>query len=173
MATGRTSATPAHYAARPMSDLLDGIQRDIRARLDELRPLVSESEQLRRAMAALEAVPAEREPAAAKPQAAARPRRKRAPAGTNRERVLAAVRDNPGASASRIAEASGVQRNVVYGVLRRLSSDGVIEKRDDPGTGTGYALTSADEGGESAAAAPPEDGEPASDADTPESDAPD
>jgi DNA-binding MarR family transcriptional regulator len=156
-----------------MSDLLQGIQRDIRKRLDELRPLVSEYEQLRQATAALEGVPAEPEPAATKPRAASPPRRKRAPAGTNRERVLAAVRDNPGASASQIAEASGVQRTVVYGVLRRLSSDGVIDKREDPEKGTGYALTTAEQGGESAADASAEGGELASDADAQESDAPD
>ncbi len=156
-----------------MSDLLDGIQRDIRARLDELRPLVSEYEQLRQAMAALEGVPADGQPVLAKPPAASPPRRKRAPAGTNRERVLAAVQGNPGASASQIAEASGVQRTVVYGVLRRLSDDGVIEKRDDPETGTGYALASAEQVEQSATDAPAERGEPASDAGAQQSDAPD
>jgi hypothetical protein len=81
------------------------------------------------------------------------------------------VRDNPGASASQIAEASGVQRTVVYGVLRRLSSDGVIEKRDDPETGTVYAQASARPGDESTTEAPSEDGELATEAGTPESDA--
>jgi len=156
-----------------MSDLLDGIQRDMRARLDELRPLVSEYEQLRQAMAALEEVPSARESPAAKPRAGSPPRRKRAPAGTNGERVLAAVQGNPGASASQIAEVSGVQRTVVYGVLRRLSDDGVIEKRDDPETGTGYALASAEQVERSATDAPAESGEPASDAGAQQSDAPD
>ncbi len=168
MVVGRTHATHAHYAARPMSDLLDGIQRDIRARMDQLRPLVSEYEQLRQAMAALEGVPAERKPAAAKPRATSPRRRKRAPAGANRERVLAAVQDNPGASASQIANASGVPRTVVYGVLRRLTDDGVIEKRDDSERGTGYVPASAEQGDESATDAPPEDGELASDAGAPE-----
>ena len=156
-----------------MSDLLDGIQRDIHARLDELRPLVREYEQLRQAMAALEGVPAEREPAAAKPRTASPPRRKRAAAGTNREQVLAAVQDHPGASAGQIAEASGVQRTVVYGVLRRLVDDGVIDKRDDPETGTGYVVASTEQGDENAAEAPPQDGELTSDDSAPESDAPD
>jgi hypothetical protein len=93
----------------------------MRARLVALWPLVSEYGQLRQAMAALEEVPSAREPPAAKRRAGSLPRRKRPPAGTNRERVLAAVQDNPGASASQIADASGVQRTVVYGVLRRLS----------------------------------------------------
>ena len=156
-----------------MSDLLDGIQRDIHARLDELRPLVREYEQLRQAMAALEGVPAEREPAAAKPRTASPPRRKRAAAGTNREQVLTAVQDHPGASAGQIAEASGVQRTVVYGVLRRLVDDGVIDKRDDPETGTGYVVASTEQGDENAAEAPPQDGELTSDDSAPESDAPD
>jgi len=54
-----------------------------------------------------------------------------------------------------------VKRTVVYGVLRRLTSDDVIEKRDDPDTGSGYALASAQQGGESAADAPPANGETA------------
>ncbi len=141
-----------------MSDLLDGIQRDIRQRINELRPLVSEYEQLGRAMNALEEVPADRKPAPAKPRAASPTRRKRAPAGANRERVLAAVQDNPGASASQIADASGVPRTVVYGVLRRLTDDGVIEKRDDSERGTGYVPASAEQGDESATDVPPEDG---------------
>lgn len=156
-----------------MSDLLDGIQRDLRKRLDELRPLVNEYEQLRQAMAALDGVPAEQEPAAATPRATSASRRNRAPAGRNRDRVLAAVRDNPGASASQLADASGVQRNVVYGVLRRLATDGLVEKRDDPETGTGYALPSTEAGNESATGPASEDGELATDAGTPDSDAPD
>jgi len=163
----------AHYAAGPMSDLLDRIQQDIRARAKELRPLVSEYEQLRQAMAALEAVPTERQPAAAKPQAGSPPRRKRAPAGTNRTRVLVAVRDTPGANASQIAKASGVQRTVVYGVLRRLTDDGVIAKRDDPEKGTGYAISSSAQGDDAPTNAPAKDGKLASDADAQESDTPD
>jgi ribosomal protein S25 len=137
-----------------MSDLLDRIQRDIRERLGELRPLVSEYEQLRRAMEALEATPAERDPAAAKPGATASPRRQRAPAGTNRDRVLAAVQSNPNATASQIAEASGVKRTVVYGVLRRLTDDGVIEKRGQPETGAGYVVAGVERGDEPASEAP-------------------
>jgi len=154
-----------------MSDLLDGIQRDIRERLSELRPLVSEYEQLRRAMEALEGVPAEREPVAAKSGAAVSPRRKRALAGTNRDRVLAAVQSNPSAPASQIAEASGVKRTVVYGVLRRLTDDGVVEKRDDPGTAAGYVVASTEQDNESVTETPPEGDELTSDDGAGESDA--
>ena len=66
-----------------------------------------------------------------------------------------------------------MQRTVVYGVLRRLSDDGVIEKRKDPETGTGYALASAQTGDESATDASAEGSETASDADSQQSDAPD
>jgi len=133
--SSRHMSGPANYDLRPMSDLLKDIQRDIRQRLDELRPLAARL----RTPAPGRGSP-RRSPCRAgagcrqapgwvrSPQSAPRP---------NRDRVLATVRDNPGATGTQIADASGVQRTVVYGVLRRLRDEGVIEKRDAPRRGPG------------------------------------
>jgi hypothetical protein len=66
--------------------------------------------------------------------------RKRAPRGANRAAVLAVVVDRPGATSGEIAAASGVDRNVVYALLRGLVANGELRKEDLPTGTTGYAI---------------------------------
>jgi hypothetical protein len=76
---------------------------------------------------------------AGKRTAGSRPRT-RAPRGANRAAVLSVVVDRPGATSGEIAAASGVDRNVVYSVLRVLVANGELRKEELPTGTTGYAI---------------------------------
>jgi hypothetical protein len=140
-----------------MPDLLDRIQTELRARLEEARAAMREYEQLEAALRALGEQPPE--PASAN----ARPRRsrpqtapssgasdasertgpatpKRAARGANRDAVLRALSERPGASVSELAAASGVPKAVLHGVLRRLVQGSEAQKRELPSGRTGYSL---------------------------------
>jgi Sugar-specific transcriptional regulator TrmB len=65
-------------------------------------------------------------------------RPQRAPRGQNRARVLEIVTERPGATAAEIASASGVQRTIVYAVLRRLQSEGEVTSSELPSGTTGW-----------------------------------
>ena len=131
-----------------MADLLDQIRMDMQARLSELRPLVEEHARLRTALDALDGLqagvlgssdvgPARASGPRARRTGPAKPR-ERAPRGANRQAVLEAVRDRPGASSAELAAVSGVERNALYGVLRRLVKDGEVHMRELPTGRTGY-----------------------------------
>ena len=83
--------------------------------------------------------------------AGSRPRR-RAPRGANRTGVLSVVEARPGATSGEIAAASGVDRNVLYALLRALVASGELRKEELPAGTTGYAVAQTT----SAAAEPPE-----------------
>jgi len=70
--------------------------------------------------------------------------RARAPRGANREAVLSVVRERPGVTASELAATSGVTGSTLYALLRRLTEQGVLVKRELPGGQSGYALAPAD-----------------------------
>jgi hypothetical protein len=85
--------------------------------------------------------------AASKPRtqrASRKPARARAPRGANRAAVLAVVRERPGVSASELAAASGVTGGTLYALLRRLTDQGELAKRELPGGQTGYAIVGTD-----------------------------
>jgi hypothetical protein len=92
----------------------------------------------------------------AAPAAAATPARKRAPRGANREAVLRVIGERPGVTARELAAASQVTGGTLYTLLRRLTDDGTLEKRELPGGQAGYALaTSVRAAAGPAAAQPP------------------
>jgi hypothetical protein len=134
-----------------VADLLDQIRTDMHARLSELRPLVDEHARLQTALRALGGIEGEAFGPATTGAGAARvgrprPRRteptkprERSPRGANREAVLQAVRERPGASSAEIAAVSGVEQHTLYGVLRRLVRDGEVQTRELPTGRTGYA----------------------------------
>lgn len=128
-----------------MPDLLDRIRAEMSTRLAELRPLVDEHRRLEAALRAL-GEPARSAPsdsASARPRAAnpsPAKRRKRAPRGANREAVLRAVTDRPGATSTELASVSGVERNTLYGLLTRLVNAGELQTHSLPTGRTGYAL---------------------------------
>jgi len=125
-------------------DLLDRILGEIRTRKREARAAYEESQQLERALAALDADasrgatqprskgtrPAGR---GAKQRAGERARR-----GTNREAILAAVRERPGSTTREIADATGIARTTVASTVTRLAASGVPEREAAPGGAVGF-----------------------------------
>jgi hypothetical protein len=129
-----------------MAKSLDGVKRELRERLDELRPLVDEYRQLERAAAALDVAPAER------PQSRPAPARKtrtakRAPRGENKQAVFRVISERPGVSVGEIAKVTGIANPLVYGVTRNGVSRGELEPVDLGGGRKGFKL--ADPGGQS------------------------
>ena len=89
---------------------------------------------------------------AARATGAAPPARERAARGANRDAVLRAIGERPGVSARELAAASQVTGGTLYTLLRRLTQEGTVEKRELPGGQTGYAIAaSADRGDQGAA----------------------
>jgi hypothetical protein len=130
-----TSVAECPLGSGTVADLLDRIQAEIRERLAASRAAVDEYERLQAALAALGEEAPRRRPAAQ----AARPRARR---GANRDAVLRAVAERPGASAGELAAASGVAKPVLYNLLRTLSERGELIRHELPGGGAGYALPS-------------------------------
>ncbi len=112
-----------------MAQLLDRIHAEIRERLEASRAAAQEYERLEAALAAMGGPAPRRRDASP-----------RAPRGANREAVLRALEERPGASASELATASGVARTVLYGLLNRLIEAGEVAKEELPGGATGYKL---------------------------------
>jgi hypothetical protein len=126
-----------------MADLVGQIQRDIEKRLQELRPLIEEKEQLEAVLAALKngsgvaAAPAPRARAAA-PRAAARApyaggKSRRAPRGANREAILGVVRERPGVSAAEVAAITRIAKPTVHTTISQLKRKGILEPEGSGG----------------------------------------
>ena len=88
--------------------LLQGIHTAIRARLREAEPTVHEYARLEAALAALDGV------------------------------VLHVLEERPRVSVAELTAASGVQRTVLYTLLKTLEQRGEIAKEQLPGGSTGY-----------------------------------
>lgn len=110
-----------------MADLLETVQRDLRARLDELRPLVAEAALLDQALKALSS---DGTAAPRKPRAVRRTRLPRARRGATRARILNYVKDNPGSTAGDIANALGLPRNSTGTRLTQLAKAGALSKAE-------------------------------------------
>jgi predicted HTH transcriptional regulator len=119
-----------------MADLVSQIQRDIEQRLQELRPLLQEKEQLEAVLAALtnghHAAPTERSRARAAVAPAARApyaggKRRRAPRGANREAILKVVQERPGVSAAEVAAVTKIAKPTVHTTISQLKRKGILE----------------------------------------------
>jgi hypothetical protein len=129
-------------------DLLDRIRQEISMRLAELRPLVDEHARLDAALQVLGEAPkrvrvpptkgSAPQTTSQAPKTPAK-RRKRAPRGANREAVLRAARERPGATSAELAAVSKVEPNTLNALLARLVKAGELQKRALPTGRTGYA----------------------------------
>jgi len=121
-----------------MADLVAQIQRDIERRLQELRPLLAEKEQLEAVLAALTSEP--NGTTASRPRAAravasaaverapyAGGKRRRAPRGANREAILKVVRERPGVSAAEVASVTKIAKPTVHTTISQLKRKGILE----------------------------------------------
>jgi DNA-binding transcriptional ArsR family regulator len=123
-----------------MADLVGQIQRDIEQRLKELAPLIEEKDQLEAVLAALTGelnvgtAPAPRATRTRTNGASAGTRapyaggkRRRAPRGANREAILKIVEQQPGVSASEVAEQTGIAKPTVHTTISQLKRKGILE----------------------------------------------
>lgn len=119
------------------SDVEQAIERRLHEIDEQLRPLEDlalERDRLRRALQALRPEPG----ATAAPPARGRRggrragRRaggsRRAKRGSNLSAILAHVRAHPGATAGQLAEATGIDRGVVYSAVSRLTTSGRLRR---------------------------------------------
>jgi len=127
-----------------MADLVGQIQRDIEKRLEELRPLIEEKEQLEAVLAALTngvggaAPAAPRAVRATTPRPAGRApyaggRSRRAPRGANREAILSVVRERPGVSAAEVAAITRIAKPTVHTTISQLKRKGILEPEGSGG----------------------------------------
>jgi DNA-binding transcriptional ArsR family regulator len=127
-----------------MADLVGQIQRDIEKRLQELRPLIEEKEQLEAVLAALKngsaaaaapSAPRARatttRPAGRAPYAGGKSRR--APRGANREAILGVVRERPGVSAAEVAAITRIAKPTVHTTISQLKRKGILEPEGSGG----------------------------------------
>ena len=84
--------------------------------------------------------------------AAAAPVRKRAARGANRQAVLRVISERPGVTARELAGSSQVAAGTLNTLLRRLTDEGTLEKRELPGGQSGYALAAGETAAEPAGA---------------------
>lgn len=122
-----------------MPDFLDVKLREIRDRLNELRPLVEEYRRLEAAEGALSGV---RAPDASAPAKQDRTTRrvsrasKKSRAGRGQEKgsgsraaqALEVVRERPGIAISELAEAMDIEQNYLYRVMPKLAEQGRVQK---------------------------------------------
>ena len=119
-----------------MADFLDEKRREIRARLQELKPLVDEYHRLEAAVQALDGVktptstaPARRSRSTSTRSGAGSGRRGRPRgSGTRGKQALELVRANPGITIPELADKMGIKQNYLYRVLPGLQKDGMVRK---------------------------------------------
>jgi hypothetical protein len=116
-----------------MADFLDEKRREIRARMQELKPHVDEYHRLEAAVQALEGVKTS--------TSAPSPRRSRSTStgtgrrgrprgsGTRGKQALELVRENPGITIPELADKMGIKQNYLYRVLPGLQKDGMVRKQ--------------------------------------------
>ena|SRR6476646_1159857 len=118
-----------------MADFLEEKRREIRARMQQLKPQVDEYHSLEAAIRALEGVKT--------PTSTASPRRSRSTStgtgtgrrgrprgsGTRGKQALELVRANPGITITELADKMGIKQNYLYRVLPALQKDGMVRKQ--------------------------------------------
>jgi sugar-specific transcriptional regulator TrmB len=120
-----------------MADFLDEKRKEIRARLQELKPLVDEYHRLEAAVQALEGVkpatatPSSRRSRSTSTRTAGGTGRRGRPrgSGTRSKEALALVRSNPGITIPELADKMGIKQNYLYRVLPGLQKDGMVRKQ--------------------------------------------
>lgn len=136
-----------------MSPAVEQIRKTVEERIRELRPVIDELEQLQGILALLEGEDVARggestpsaglaallaqagiDTDAASRQPIRRSRRGtkpgrdgRAPQGANKQLIIEAVMQDPGVTATEIAERTGVKRTVVSATINRLKRNGELE----------------------------------------------
>jgi hypothetical protein len=117
-----------------MADFLDEKRKEIRARLQELKPLVDEYHRLEAAAQALEGVgtttTSTRRSRTTTTRTGGGTGRRGRPrgSGTRGKQALELVRANPGITIPELADKMGIKQNYLYRVLPGLQKDGQVRK---------------------------------------------
>ncbi len=120
-----------------MTDFLDEKKQEIKARLDELAPLIEEHGRLQAAYDALmgaeapaAAARAPRRSSAAKRASSSGNGRRGRPkgSGTRSKEALRLVTERPGITIPELAEAMDIKQNYLYRVMPDLQKDGLVRK---------------------------------------------
>jgi CRP-like cAMP-binding protein len=134
-----------------MSPAVEEIRRQVEERIRELRPVIDELEQLQGILSLLEGddintqdgvsggtaalsallgqvgIEGSRQPIRRSRRGTKPGRDGRAPQGANKQRIIEAVMQDPGVTATEIAERTGVKRTVVSATINRLKRNGELE----------------------------------------------
>jgi hypothetical protein len=122
-----------------MTDFLDEKKREIRSRMDELKPLVDEYRRLQDAHDALDGVGATSRSGSGRRAAGpkrggdgnggeSRGRGRPKGSGTRAKEALQLVKDRPGITIPEIAKAMDIKQNYLYRVMPDLEKDGLVRK---------------------------------------------
>ena len=123
-----------------MTDFLEEKKREIKSRMDELKPLVDEFHRLEAAHDALDGVESAGGSAATRRAApkrsggsssnggASRGRGRPKGTGSRAKEALKLVKDRPGITIPEIAEAMDIKQNYLYRVMPDLQKDGLVRK---------------------------------------------
>lgn len=126
-----------------MPDLLDATIEQLQGRVRELSMLADEHQRLADALAALQAVQAStasRRVASPAADAQTQSARVRKPRGANRDAILKVIGDRPGVTGAEVAQATGIDKNVVYATLSALVKNGGIQASVLPSGRKGYKV---------------------------------
>ncbi len=135
-----------------MSPAVEQIRKTVEERIRELRPVIDELEQLQGILsllegeevsrsaettsaglaallsqAGLDADASSRQPIRRSRRGTKPGRDGRAPQGANKQRIIEAEMQDPGVTATEIAERTGVKRTVVSATINRLKRNGELE----------------------------------------------
>ena len=126
-----------------MTDFLEEKKREIKSRMDELKPLVDEFHRLQAAHDALGGVDtparsgsprrgggggASKRSSPAASNGASRGRGRPKGSGTRAKEALQQVKDRPGITIPEIAEAMDIKQNYLYRVMPDLQKEGLVRK---------------------------------------------
>lgn len=116
------------------NDVIEKTKREIRDRLDEIRPLIAEKDRLEGALAALEAGEGQKRGrgrgSGASETARRKQRTKRAGRGQRREQLLEVVRSEPGLRPSEAARRMEINPAQLHTLARKAEEDGLLERRE-------------------------------------------
>ena len=116
------------------------VQREIRARLEQSRAAVEEYGRLEAALQALDKMDGDTTTKTRPRRSSRRRTETRAPRGANQEKALAAIRAQPGISIAQLSAATGITKNVLYGLTRTLTERGLVERVDGADGAVGFTI---------------------------------
>jgi transcriptional regulator with GAF, ATPase, and Fis domain len=111
-------------------DLLERAREEIRARLEELEPLVTEHERLQRALSALEASDQPTPPNGGTVERQRPGTSRRAKRGERRRQLLELLETEPGLRPSQAAERMSIDPNQLRSLAKRLEEEGSVQRRE-------------------------------------------